>query len=75
MLQYCLCFLFWFFHHKVCETVAPKPEIEPGPPALGGEVLLTGPPEKPHESVLLNSHILMEPLQSFPWICPSVAMT
>ena len=71
--------MFWFFGHKGCETVAPKPGIEPGPPALGGrgggEVLIPGLPEKSHESVLLNSHILTEPLQSFPWICPSVAMT
>ena len=36
LLQYCLCFMFWFFGHKGCETLAPKPGIEPGPPALGG---------------------------------------
>ena len=33
-LQYCFCFMFWFFGHKVCE-------IEPAPPALEGEVLTT----------------------------------
>ena len=29
-----------------CGILAPRPGIEPAPPALGGEVLTTGPPEK-----------------------------
>ena len=36
--------MFWLFGHKACEILAPRPGIEPAPPALGGEVLTTGPP-------------------------------
>ena len=42
MLQYCFCFLFWFFGQEACRILAPRPGIKPGPSALEGEVLATG---------------------------------
>ena len=48
LLQYCFCFMFWFFGHKVCGIWAPRPGMEPAPPALEGEALTTGPPGKSH---------------------------
>ena len=30
--------MFWFFGRKACEILAPRPGIEPAPPALEGEV-------------------------------------
>ena len=42
-----LCFdFFFFFGHEACRILAPRPGIEPTPPALEGEVLTTGPPGK-----------------------------
>ena len=46
LLQYCFCFMFWFFGHEAGGILAPTPGIEPTPPALEGEVLTTGPPRK-----------------------------
>ena len=46
LLQYCFCFLFWFFGRKACGILAPRPGIEPSPPPLEGEVLTAGPPGK-----------------------------
>ena len=46
LLQYCFCFMFWFFGHEACGILAPWTGIEPAPPALEGEVLTTGPPGK-----------------------------
>ena len=40
--------MFWFFGRVACGILVPKPGIEPAPPALEGEVLTTGPSEKPH---------------------------
>ena len=45
LLQYCF-FVFWFFGCEACWILAPKPRIEPIPPALEGEGLTTGPPGK-----------------------------
>ena len=42
-LQYCFCFLFWFFGCEACGILAPPPGIEPTSTALEGEVLTTGP--------------------------------
>ena len=42
LLQYCFCFIFWFFSREAHGILAPQPEIEPSPPALAGEVLTTG---------------------------------
>ena len=36
--------MFWFFGREGCGILAPRPGIEPVPPALEGEVLTTGPP-------------------------------
>ena len=44
LLQYCFCFMFWFFGREACGILAPRPGIKPTPPALEGEVLTTGPP-------------------------------
>ena len=46
LLQYCFYFMFWLFGHQACGILAPRPGIEPSPPALEGEVLTTGPPGK-----------------------------
>ena len=46
LLQYCFCFMFWFFGHEACGILAPRPGIEPVPSALEGEVLTTGLPGK-----------------------------
>ena len=46
LLQYCFYFMFWFFGQEACGILAPRPRIEPTPPALEGEVLTTGPPGK-----------------------------
>ena len=31
--------MFWFFGCEACGILAPRPKIEPAPPALEGEVL------------------------------------
>ena len=36
LLQYCFCFMFWFFGCDACGILAPRPGIEPAPPALEG---------------------------------------
>ena len=46
LLQYCFCFMFWFFGHEACGILAPLPGIKPTTPALEGEVLTTGLPGK-----------------------------
>ena len=54
LLQYCFCFMFWFFGCEACGILAPRPGIEPAPPALEGEVLTTGPPGKSRLLSILN---------------------
>ena len=46
LLQCCLCVTFWFLGQEAYEISAPWPRIEPLLPALEGEVLTTGLPEK-----------------------------
>ena len=46
LLQYCFCFMLWFFGHKACGISAPRPGIKSAPPAMEGEVLTTGLPGK-----------------------------
>ena len=49
LLQYCFFFkkiYFSFFGHQACGVIALVPGIEPTPPALEGEFLITGPPGK-----------------------------
>ena len=36
LLQYCFCFMFWFFGPKACGILAPQPGIKPSPPAFKG---------------------------------------
>ena len=43
---------FGFFGCKACELLAPRPGIESMPPALEGEVLTPGPPEKSYNPIL-----------------------
>ena len=38
--------MFWFFGHEAYGILAPRPGVEPAPPALEGEVLTTGPSGK-----------------------------
>ena len=39
LLQYCFCYVFWFFGCMACGILASWPGIKPAPPALKGEVL------------------------------------
>ena len=39
-LQYCFCFMFWFFGQEACGILVPQPGIEHSPPVLEGEVLI-----------------------------------
>ena len=48
LLQYCFCFMFWFFGRQACNILTPWPGIKPTPPALEDKVLTTGPPGKSH---------------------------
>ena len=52
LLQHCFCFMFWFFGLKACGILAPRPGIDPAPPALESKVLTTGPPGKSPNSIL-----------------------
>ena len=38
--------MFWFFGHEACRILAPRPGIEPAPPALEDGVSTTGLPGK-----------------------------
>ena len=46
MLQYCLCFILWFFGLEVHGVLAPGPGIQPARPALKGQALIIGPAQK-----------------------------
>ena len=46
LLQYCFCFICWFFGREACGILAPRPGIEPALPALEGEVPATAPTGK-----------------------------
>ena len=39
LFQYCFCFMFWFLVCEACGILAPKPGIEPAPPALEAQSL------------------------------------
>ena len=64
--------MFWFFCLKTCEILAPRPGIEPAPPALEGEVLTTGLPGKSLNKPFLNP---MYPLSYWPFLCSSFNKT
>ena len=46
LLQYCFCFMCWFFGPEACGILAPWPRIKPTSTALEDEVSTTGPPGK-----------------------------
>ena len=52
LLQYCFCVRFWLLGPKVCGILGPRAGIER---TLEGEVLTTGPPDKPLVSCLLSA--------------------
>ena len=43
LLQYCFCFMFWYFAPEACGILTPQPGIKTTLLALEGEVLTTGP--------------------------------
>ena len=51
-----LFFMSWSFGHEACGILACRPRIESSPPALEGEVLTSGPPEKSPEMEVLISY-------------------
>ena len=55
LIQYCFCFMFWFFGPGACGILALRLEFEPSSPALEGKVLITGPPGKSPEDPHLSS--------------------
>ena len=55
LLQYCFCFMFWFYGPKACWILVPWPGIHNVPPALEGKILTTGPPEKSYDSIFQSS--------------------
>ena len=46
LLQYCFCFMLWFFGPKACGIPGPQLGIKPIPSASEGEVFTPGPPGK-----------------------------
>ena len=46
VLQYCLCFILWFFGLEVHGVLAPGPGIQLACPALEGQALIIGPAQK-----------------------------
>ena len=54
LLQYCFCFMFWFFGHEACGMLAPQPGIKLAPPALEGEAVTTVLPGKSIVSIFLR---------------------
>ena len=44
--------MFWFFCPEACGILALQPGIEPSLPAVEGEMLIPGPPEKSLHSAL-----------------------
>ena len=63
-----LFYVFRVFAHKACGILAPRPEIEPTPPALEGEVLTTGPPGKSLLVYFLNKQSTFKnQLTGLPW--------
>ena len=53
-LQYCFCFMFWFFGGEACGILASQPRIKPILPALEDEVLPTGPPGKSLPQIFIS---------------------
>ena len=74
MLQYYFGFTFWCFGCKSCGILTPQPGTELTPPALEGEVLITGPPgrstEWPHILKLNRESLLLLIKDCDYWIGP-----
>ena len=69
LLQYCFCFMFWFFGQEACGIlVLLQLWIETSPSAFKGEVLATGPPGKSHHSFFFsNPNPMQQPKSSWSW--------
>ena len=65
LLQYCFCFMFWFFGREACEILAPRPGIEPAPSTLEGKVLTTGPPWKSRGPLFIQCLLCVQVLFLF----------
>ena len=52
--------MFWFFGHKACGILAPRPGIEPIPPALEGGFLATDHQGVPLPSLLYLQAVCLE---------------
>lgn len=65
LLQYCFCFMSWFFGHEACGILAPQPGAEPILLASEGEVLIT---RLPGKSLMA---FLFLPLMSLGGVCLS----
>ena len=60
VLQYCCCFMFWFFGCEGCGILAPQPVIKLRPPAVEGQVLNIGPPgNSPYASFISGTILLL----------------
>ena len=62
MLQYCFCFMFWFFGRKENRILAPWPGIKPTTPALEGKVLTTGSTGKSLNLIFFLTQWIMPPI-------------
>ena len=60
LLQYCFCFLFFFFGHEAQGILDSHPGVEPALPALEGEVLTTGLPGKFQGVILFETEFILE---------------
>ena len=68
--------MFWFFGHKACGILAPRPGIKRAPPALEGEVLTTGLPGKSSDSEFNQGktpHTLYRPTGTY-WVQESLVL-
>ena len=54
LLQYCFCFVFWFFDCEACGSIVPPPGFESAPPTLEGKVLTTGQQGKSITHILIH---------------------
>ena len=61
--------MFWFFCCEACEILAPQTGIEPKPPALEGEVLTTGLPEKSRVTLFLRNIFLNKYINKYISLC------
>ena len=65
--------MFWFFGREACGILAPRPGIEPAPPALQGKVFNNGPPGKSLILlVLFNGYIVFHSMHEPQFIMLSI---